>query len=153
MTFCIEDELTWRVTTEHPARGLEGMDWERCAALHNLIIRLGWTGRGNSETELPEITWWQAKITTEVLEEKWTQRLSPSLKLFLQTALDQPHDQNFFYYASGLSWPQYLVNPLFEEDSHLCLYQMTNLSFSGHKDGLKYYRKLRTPERRGLTSF
>jgi hypothetical protein len=65
MTFSVDDPLTWRVTPEHPIREVDGMDWERCASLHNLITQLGWTGLGNSETEMPRRTWWQANITNE----------------------------------------------------------------------------------------
>ncbi|CZR61822.1 uncharacterized protein PAC_11719 [Phialocephala subalpina] len=138
MVFSIDDQQTWRVTEEHPVREMDSMDWERCAALHNLIIHLGWTGSGKDASEMPRQTWWQAKITSDYLEEEWSRRLSPSLSMFLRAAFDQPQDQNFFYYAACLNSPQQLVNPLFEEDHLLCLYQMTNLSFSGHKDGVNF---------------
>jgi hypothetical protein len=104
MTFHIGDRLTWRVTPDNPIREVDGMDWERCASLHNLITQLGWTGLGNPEAEMPRRTWWQSSITNESLEEEWSGRLSASLKLFFQTAYETPHE-NFFYYASGLNPP------------------------------------------------
>jgi hypothetical protein len=141
MSFSTDDELTWRVTPENPIREVDGMDWERCAALHNLIVQLGWTGVGNSEAEMPRRTWWQARITDESLEEEWSRRFSPSLKLFLQAAYETPHE-NFFYYASDLNGPGGLFVGVHEqEDSILSLYRMTNLNLSGHRDGLKYSKQ------------
>lgn len=141
MTFSIDDRLTWRVTSENSIREVDGMDWERCASLHNLIIELGWTGLGNSETEMPRITWWQANITNDILEEEWSRRLSRSLKLFLQAAFETPH-KNFFYYVSGLNGPSRFYTGIHEQgDTILSLYQMTNLNLSGHRDGLKYSKQ------------
>ncbi len=138
MNFSRDDPLTWRVTPENPIREVDGMDWERCASLHNMITQIGWKSLDNSETEMPKNTWWQANIINESLEEEWSRRLSPSLKLFLQAALVTPHE-NFFYYASGLNTPSRLYNGMQEEgDNILSLYQMTNLNLSGHRDGLKY---------------
>ncbi|OKL55834.1 hypothetical protein UA08_08922 [Talaromyces atroroseus] len=141
MRFSIDDQLTWRVTPENPIREMDGMDWERCAALHNLIVRLGWTGMGNSDQDMPTTTWWQANITHNSLEAEWSRRLSPSLKLFLQTAYETPHE-NFFYYARGLNGPRsFFVGVHEQEDSILGLYQMTNLNLSGHRDGLNFNQK------------
>ena len=138
MGFSAGDELTWRVTPENPVREMgDGMDWERCAALHNLIVRLGWTVGDKPETEMPRRTWWQSHITNQALEDEWSRRLSPSLVLFLQAAFDMPPDQNFFYYVGGLTWPEGLFIQDHEDEGIMCLYQMTNLSLSGHRDGLK----------------
>ena len=142
MTFSIDDQLTWRVTPENPIREVDGMDWERCASLHNLITHLGWRGLGNPEAEMPRSTWWQSNITNDSLEEEWSGRLSASLKLFLQTAYETPHE-NFFYYASGLNPPSRFYTGMHEHqgDTILSLYQMTNLNLSGHRDGLKYSKQ------------
>jgi hypothetical protein len=138
MGFSAGDELTWRVTPENPVREMgDGMDWERCAALHNLIVRLGWTVGDKPETEMPRRTWWQSHITNQALEDEWSRRLSPSLVLFLQAAFDMPPDQNFFYYVGGLTWPEGLFIQDHEDEGIMCLYQMTNLSLGGHRDGLK----------------
>jgi hypothetical protein len=140
MSFSIDEPLTWRVTPRSPVREVDGMDWERCAALHNLIIQLGCTGIRNPDTEVPRRTWWQARITNESLKEEWSRRLSPSLKLFLQTAYEIPHE-NFFYYASDLDVPSsFFMRAYEQDDSILSLYRMTNLNLSGHRDGLKYLK-------------
>ena len=137
MVFSTDDELTWRTTPENPVREVDGFDWERCAALHNLIVRLGWSVGGRPETEMPRRTWWQRHITDQALEDEWSRRLSPSLKLFLQTAYETPPDQNFFYYANGLTWPQNLFVQEHEDEGIMCLYQITNLALNSHGDGLK----------------
>jgi len=151
MSFSIDDKLSWRVTRNNPVREVDGMDWERCAALHNLILRLGWTASERPEAEMPGETWWQKHITDQALEDEWSRRLSPSLKLFLQTAFQTPPDQNFFYYASGLSWPGQFFSPLLDGTEIMTLYQMPNLITSGHSDGLKYPRHQRIASRPGLT--
>lgn len=51
MLFSVDDELTWRATPENLVREMEeGMDWERCAALHNLVLRLGWVASEKLES-------------------------------------------------------------------------------------------------------
>jgi hypothetical protein len=80
-------------------------------------------------------------ITNESLEEVWSTRLSPSLKLFLQAAYETHHEY-FFYYVSGLNGPSRFYAGLHEQGGTvLSLYQLTNLNLSGHRDGLKYSKK------------
>lgn len=142
MPFSMDDELTWRVTLDNPVREVDGMDWERCAALHNLIIRLGWASSGRPESEMPRQTWWQKHITDQVLEIEWSTRLSPSLKLFFQSALQAPTDQCLFYYASNLSWPGQLFSPMLEDMEIMTLYQIPNFNSSGHADGLNFDQEI-----------
>lgn len=137
MSFSIDDEFTWRVTTENPIREIRGMDWERCGALHNLIVRLGWAVSSKPETKMPRTTWWQRHITNKTLEDEWSRRLSPSVKLFFQVAFEMPSDQNFFYYSNGLTWPSQLFVQEHEDEGIMCLYHMTNLRVGSHRDGLK----------------
>lgn len=137
MPFSIDDELTWRVTEGNPVREVEGMDWERCAALHNLLIRLGWAVSGKSDSEKRKETWWENHITDQALEDEWSTRLSPSLKRFLQSALETPPEQCLFYYAWGFNPPNQLFSELLEDQDIMTLYQMTHLALSGHHDGLK----------------
>lgn len=137
MVFSIEDESTWRVTPENPVREVNGMDWERCAALHNLIIRLGWAVSGKPETEMPRETWWQTYITNPVLETEWSARLSPTLKQFLRAAFEPPPDQSFFYYVNGLSCPGHLFTNCHEDEGIMCLYPAANPNMGSHPDGLK----------------
>ncbi|OBT89086.1 hypothetical protein VE02_01987 [Pseudogymnoascus sp. 03VT05] len=142
MSFSIDDELTWRATSEVPCREVDGMDWERCAALHNLIVGLGWAVTGKPETEMPRVTWWQRHITDQTLEDKWSTRLSPSLKRFLQAAFETPPGQNFFYYSTGLTWPDRLFIQGHDDEEIMCLYQMTNLSLGSHRDGLNFDQEI-----------
>lgn len=137
MVFSIEDESTWRVTPENPVREVNGMDWERCAALHNLIIRLGWAVCGKPETEMPRETWWQTYITNPALETEWSARLSPTLKQFIRAAFEPPPDQSFFYYVNGLSCPEHLFTNCHEDEGIMCLYPAANPNMGSHPDGLK----------------
>lgn len=47
----------WRITAERPVRELETLDHERCAALHNHIVELGWTQLGLRLAALDKRTW------------------------------------------------------------------------------------------------
>ncbi|KAL7941917.1 hypothetical protein V8C42DRAFT_163763 [Trichoderma barbatum] len=38
---------------------IEGLDHERCAALHNLIIEQGWTASGRNLSDLDCRSWWE----------------------------------------------------------------------------------------------
>ncbi|CAG8977600.1 hypothetical protein HYALB_00008377 [Hymenoscyphus albidus] len=140
MSFSLNDQLTWRVTEEFPVRKVDGMDWERCAPLHNLIVELGLTGSGKVLADTLGKTWWDRHITDKTLEEEWTRRLTPSLKLFLQSACDETQHDNFFYYASGLTWPSEFFNESWDNDEYdvVRLYQMTNLNIESHLDGVNF---------------
>lgn len=137
MVFSIDDESTWRVTPENPVREVHGLDWERCAALHNLILRLGWAVSGKQETEMPRVTWWETHITDPALEAEWSTRLSPTLKQFLQAAFEEPAGQSFFYYVSGLSCPENLFISCHEDEGTMRLYPIADPNMGGHPDGLK----------------
>ncbi|OBT65709.1 hypothetical protein VE03_03370 [Pseudogymnoascus sp. 23342-1-I1] len=138
MVFSIDDESTWRVTPENPVREVNGMDWERCAALHNHILRLGWAVNGKPKTEIPRETWWQTHITDPALEAEWSARLSPTLKQFLQAAFENAPDQSFFYYVSGLSFPEQLFGSCHEDEGIMCLYPAANPNMGSHPDGLNF---------------
>jgi hypothetical protein len=137
MVFSIDDESTWRVTLENPVREVDGLDWERCAALHNLILRLDWAVSGKPETEMPRVTWWETHVTDPALEAEWSARLSPTLKQFLQAAFEEPAGQSFFYYVSGLSCPEHLFINCHEDEGTMCLYPLADPNMGGHPDGLK----------------
>jgi len=50
----------WRITIETLLRNdVSGLDHERCAALHNLIIERGWTESGRNLNDLDSRTWWE----------------------------------------------------------------------------------------------
>ncbi|GAB7333456.1 hypothetical protein MBLNU13_g05054t1 [Cladosporium sp. NU13] len=70
-------------TAENPPRDdLEGLDFQRCAALHNAIVEHGWTASERDDT---------------------TSRLHLSVIEFLKRAYDFYEDDfNFFHYLTGL---------------------------------------------------
>lgn len=55
------------VTASHPARNDGTLDVARCAALHNFLVRYGWTGMGGRMEELPSATFFK-KYGTEAGE-------------------------------------------------------------------------------------
>ncbi|KFY31187.1 hypothetical protein V493_01322 [Pseudogymnoascus sp. VKM F-4281 (FW-2241)] len=112
------------------------MDWEWCAALHNLILRLGWAVGGKPETEMPRETWWQTHITDPDVDAEWSVCLSPTLKQFHQAAFEEAPDHSFFYYARGLSCPENLFESCHEDKRTMCLYPLANPNMGSHPDGL-----------------
>jgi hypothetical protein len=107
----IRDQL---VSDENPARDDGEMDYERCAALHNAIVKHGWIASGRPLKDLPTTTCWEAD------EAGWEQnvsRLQPSMVEFLKRAhsTDLPTSEPiynlstrnyaFFYYLGGLVGP------------------------------------------------
>ncbi|CAD0096769.1 unnamed protein product [Aureobasidium vineae] len=108
----IRDRL---VGDDNPARDGGDMDYERCAALHNAIVKHGWTASGRSLDDLPLTTCWEAN------EEDWeadASRLHPSMVEFLKRAYNtelpetEPiyncvsREYKFFYFLEGLIGPQ-----------------------------------------------
>jgi hypothetical protein len=41
-----------------PRDDIDGLDYQRCAALHNAIVEHGWTSSGRSLDAMPRTTWW-----------------------------------------------------------------------------------------------
>lgn len=72
----------WRIAEERPVRELDTLNYERCAALHNLIVELGWTQRG---LKLNKRTWWQCYKGGAALASIFS-RLHPSVVSFLGAA-------------------------------------------------------------------
>lgn len=70
------------VSDDNPARGGGDMDYERCAALHNAIVKYGWTASGRSFDDLPLTTCWEANVGWDDDGD----RLQPSLIQFLKRA-------------------------------------------------------------------
>ncbi|EGR46640.1 uncharacterized protein TRIREDRAFT_109760 [Trichoderma reesei QM6a] len=102
----------WRVTAEQPLRDIEGLDHERCAALHNLIIEQGWTASGRSLSHLDRRSWWECYGGDAQLLPH-AAKLSPSLIAFLQAAwhgyaMTAQPQHAFFRYLAGLSSPDQL---------------------------------------------
>ena len=104
----------WRVTAENPVRMTPGLDYERCAALHNELLEIGWVGSGrrleydandNQAEVLHRRTWFEYYGEDA---ERVRSRLSPSLAAFLERALVIDANHSLFYYVSCLAHPDYL---------------------------------------------
>jgi hypothetical protein len=105
----------WRITEENPVReDIEGLDFERCAALHNLIAERGWTQRGKDPDQLDRTTWWECYGGDSSLE-SYARRLDDSVISFLKLAWsgfskDLAHGHTFHHILLGLSAPEDLWN-------------------------------------------
>jgi hypothetical protein len=101
----------WRISDENPLRELDGLDYERCAALHNHIVELGWTQRGLALDTLDKRTWWECYGGDAALAST-TERLDTSVVSFLKAAwhgyaLDLATTSHTFHrYLAGLSSPE-----------------------------------------------
>ncbi|THX78588.1 hypothetical protein D6D04_05691 [Aureobasidium pullulans] len=145
----IFDEIRDQLISDHnPARDGREMDYERCAALHNAIVKYGWTASGRLLEDLPTTTCWQAA------EEGWEQnadRLHPSMIEFLKRAHDtqltetEPlynfcsREYKFFYFLDGLVGPHGYEAYNFEhiEGQYMTLYT-PNDRLGSHAYGLIY---------------
>jgi hypothetical protein len=139
------------VSEDNPARDEGDMDYERCAALHNAIVKHGWIASGRSLDDLPLTTCWQAN------EEDWEEdvdRLHPSMIEFLKRAYntDLPDtkpmynfmskDYKFFYYLSGLIGPRgyeaHDFDAIGDFASHYMTLYTANDDLGSHAQGLMY---------------
>jgi hypothetical protein len=105
----LEEVRNIRVNEAHPpTSNADGMDFKRCSALHNAIIKHAWSATGNEQSDLPRTTWTQTAYNVPHLAEVES-RLHPSVFEFLKRALavsnfaDEPCDNRFFYYCDDLS--------------------------------------------------
>jgi len=92
-----------KVTAENPPRDdLDGLDFQRCAALHNAIVEHGWTASGRPIDDMPRTTWWDHHSDNPERDDT-TSRLHLSVIEFLKRAYDFYEDDfNFFHYLIGL---------------------------------------------------
>ncbi|KAF2827127.1 hypothetical protein CC86DRAFT_445937 [Ophiobolus disseminans] len=74
-----------RISDETPLRESDGLDHERCAALHNHIVESGWTQRGLALDILDKRTWWECYGGNAALAST-TGRLNVSVVSFLKAA-------------------------------------------------------------------
>ena len=130
-----------QVTNDHPVRIPDRLDYERCAELHNEILRRGWTGSGRSLDQLETVNWFeyygQAANDCRHL-------LSQDLIAFLEQARMIKNDDQFclFYYVTGLLGPDLIWESfdwiVEDEDKYryLTLYGAT--SMASHPDGLAF---------------
>ena len=110
------------------------MNVERCVALHNEILTIGWMGRGRDPEDLGQ-SWFDfhGDGANEVRG-----KLSPDLVAFLEHAWEVD-DHSFFYYVNGLHHPANLfTNNLHDKQSktprYVTLYAANDLA--EHVDGL-----------------
>lgn len=103
----------WRISDENPLRELDVLDHERCAALHNYILELGWTQRGLTLDTLDKRTWWECYGGDAALA-KTAERLDASVVSFLKAAwhgyaMEQAIRPHLFHrYLAGLCAPKQL---------------------------------------------
>lgn len=91
-----------------------GLDYERCAALHNELLEIGWVGSGrrleydanDDQAEVLHRRTWFEYYGEDA--ERVRSRLSPSLAAFLERALVIDANHSLFYYVSCLAHPDYL---------------------------------------------
>jgi hypothetical protein len=150
MIFPVFDSIRNQLVSEdNPARDGGDMDYERCAALHNAIVKHGWMASGHSLGDLPLKTCWQ------VNEEEWEEdanRLHPSMIEFLKRAYNtelpdteplynfMSRIHKFFYFLDGLVGPQ--NREAFDLDA-MTLYT-ANDDLGSHAQGLMYDTSLTT---------
>ncbi|KAH0032614.1 hypothetical protein KCU78_g2606, partial [Aureobasidium melanogenum] len=113
------------VSPDHPARDEGDLDYERCAALHNAILKYAWTASGRSLEDLPLITCWEADADEWELD---LDRLHPSMVEFLKRAYstELPETESlhngtsteykFFYFLEGLVGPHGHKTPAYNYD-------------------------------------
>lgn len=134
----------WKVTNAHPVRIHGRLDHERCAELHNEILRRGWTGSGRSLDRLETVNWFeyygQAANDCRPL-------LSQDLIAFLEQVQIVKNDDQFFlfFYVTDLFGPDRIWETfdwMFEDEDkyrYLTLYCAT--SMASHPDGLAFDQK------------
>ena len=153
MRFPVFDEVRDQlVSHDKPARDAGDLDYERCAALHNAIVKHGWTASGRSLDNLPLTTCWQAN------EEGWEEdadRLHPSLIEFLKRAYNtelpdteplynfMSRSYKFFFFLDGLIGPRGyeaydLLDDIGDFPGHYLTLYTPNDDLGSHAQGLMY---------------
>lgn len=123
------------VTPANPPRENDGLDFERCAKLHNAILEHAWLSSGRSTEDFQSQSTPFYQRAAEVIDEK----CNASLKAFFQVARDAPpgtNGFNFFYNVSGLDcafgWHDFYST---DEDRSLTFYTVSQ-GLYGVPDGL-----------------
>lgn len=137
-----QDVSSWRVTPQNPVRFHNGFDFERCAALHNQLVEVGWTGSGNSLDDLERKTYFDYVHHTPEAE-NYRSRISDDLTAFLERAIVTKDDHSFFYCVNGLNHPHDLWatheienKDNGDDDRFLTLHAANNIA--SHPDGIVY---------------
>ena len=112
----IDEVAHLRVTAlQPPTSTVDGMDFERCAALHNAIVRHAWTASGYLANDIPQTTWWQyfssAERINQIDMEEFSESLDSSVRGFLERVLylthysERPNTASFLAHLPGLNPP------------------------------------------------
>src|ERR1700761_5993889 len=126
----------WRVSPTNPVRFGQDFDFERCAALHNQLLEIGWVSSGKSLDSLERRTWFN--VHGDRAEQMRT-RLSDQLVGFLERVAENADNHSLFYYSYGLSAPDSMWDhhqDHDEEDRFLTLYGANHIV--SHHDGIVY---------------
>lgn len=115
-----------RVSTIKPETSTkDSLDFERCSALHNAIVRHAWQAQGYDLADLPTTTWWQRPDHASRLHEL-QQHLPESLIGFLKRALSPAAEElpdasryYFFYLADGLADPDSLCSEVGQPEGEM----------------------------------
>jgi hypothetical protein len=107
-----------KVTDENPPRDdIDGLDFQRCAALHNAILQHGWTSSGRALDAMPRTTWWVSNDDNPY-RDTTTSHVHASVIEFLKHAYHfHEKDFSFFHYLTGLQGAGPDVSLSFKEDS------------------------------------
>ncbi|TKA76071.1 hypothetical protein B0A55_05700 [Friedmanniomyces simplex] len=133
----LQEVSHWLVTDENPPRDVDGMDHERCAALHNAIFKHGWICSGrDAEDFLPQ------SLPYLGLDPHLAQDglLHPSVLAFLRSARALPadHQVHFFYNVAGLNLDYGGHDYCFPDSDHTLTLYGCYPEHAGQPDGLVY---------------
>ncbi|KAK5713398.1 hypothetical protein LTR17_017579 [Elasticomyces elasticus] len=122
------------VTPDNPPRtDGDGMDHERCAALHNAIYKHGWIASGRDAADFLRQSRPYLDFHPSLAQDDF---LHPSVLAFLRAARALPdnHEINFFYHLSSLTYEPGNHEASFpDSDQTLTLYN-TAWSYAGKYD-------------------
>ncbi|KAK5113993.1 hypothetical protein LTR62_003116 [Meristemomyces frigidus] len=133
----LEDVEQYLVTPVNPPRDLDGMDYERCAALHNAIYEHGWIGSGRTAADfLAESRLWLDSHPAAADDPG----CHASLIEFLRRARTLPsnHEIQFAYQAWGLDVSLGEHDYAFPDDDQTVTLYQSYMSQCSKPDGLVY---------------
>lgn len=151
----LPDITSLLVRPDNPPRDdLEGMDYARCAVLHNYLIQYAWLAEGRPLATLNANNNFFTVDGDEAEAEACRPRLHPSLAAFLDTAMVLPYSSDnpreyleFSVFAWGIDGPSRLFDEFLADiqdqpvDSLVRLYDVeSGLSAVGSGGGVIYHQ-------------
>lgn len=90
------------VTVENPESSTDShLDFERCSALHNAIVKHGWVASGHDIADLQDVYEWPP--SDKVFLHKAQERLHPDVIEMLKRCIDPgPEGGTFFRFLAGM---------------------------------------------------